>query len=190
MRLIVARCEVRYTGRLTAVLPDSTRLVMVKSDGSVLVQTLSCGPQRITGLAGEAPVPVAKLVHTFPGNWCGVPTVAGRFLVQSVPEIHGFVVLDISDSGKPVEVSRLKVSDTFFPHWTAWDPTTGRIVAPPGRPDDNRLYLLRLDPKSGALTLDESFRDTDGHVGFSFDARDWPHGWSGRGLPHGAVFSR
>ncbi len=37
MRLIVARCEVRYTGRLNAVLPESTRLVMVKSDGSVLV---------------------------------------------------------------------------------------------------------------------------------------------------------
>jgi RecB family endonuclease NucS len=35
--LIVARCEVRYTGRLTVVLPDSTRLVMIKSDGSVLV---------------------------------------------------------------------------------------------------------------------------------------------------------
>jgi RecB family endonuclease NucS len=37
VRLIVARCEVRYTGRLTAVLPESTRLVMVKADGSVLV---------------------------------------------------------------------------------------------------------------------------------------------------------
>ena len=37
MRLIVARCEVVYTGRLTAVLPDSTRLVMLKADGSVLV---------------------------------------------------------------------------------------------------------------------------------------------------------
>jgi endonuclease len=37
VRLIVARCEVRYTGRLTAVLPESTRLVMIKADGSVLV---------------------------------------------------------------------------------------------------------------------------------------------------------
>jgi endonuclease len=37
MRLIVARCEVRYTGRLTAVLPESTRLLMLKSDGSVLI---------------------------------------------------------------------------------------------------------------------------------------------------------
>ncbi len=37
MRLIVARCEVRYTGRLSAVLPESTRLVIVKADGAVLV---------------------------------------------------------------------------------------------------------------------------------------------------------
>ena len=37
MRLIVARCEVVYTGRLTAVLPEALRLVMLKSDGSVMV---------------------------------------------------------------------------------------------------------------------------------------------------------
>jgi RecB family endonuclease NucS len=37
MRLIVARCEVRYSGRLHALLPESLRLIMVKADGSVLV---------------------------------------------------------------------------------------------------------------------------------------------------------
>ena len=37
MRLIVARCEVTYTGRLNAHLPESTRLLMLKADGSVLV---------------------------------------------------------------------------------------------------------------------------------------------------------
>ena len=37
MRLIVARCEVRYSGRLTAVLPEALRLLMVKADGSVMV---------------------------------------------------------------------------------------------------------------------------------------------------------
>jgi len=37
MRLLVARCEVVYTGRLTAVLPEATRLIVLKSDGSVLV---------------------------------------------------------------------------------------------------------------------------------------------------------
>ena len=37
MRLIVARCEVRYSGRLSAVLPEAVRLLILKSDGSVLV---------------------------------------------------------------------------------------------------------------------------------------------------------
>ena len=37
MRLIVARCEVRYTGRLEALLPQALRLIMIKSDGSVMV---------------------------------------------------------------------------------------------------------------------------------------------------------
>jgi endonuclease len=37
MRLIVARCEVVYTGRLIATLPEALRLIMVKSDGSVMV---------------------------------------------------------------------------------------------------------------------------------------------------------
>ena len=37
MRLVVARCEVHYTGRLTAVLPEAVRLLLFKADGSVLV---------------------------------------------------------------------------------------------------------------------------------------------------------
>ena len=38
MRLIVARCEVIYTGRLLqARLPEALRLLMVKSDGSVMI---------------------------------------------------------------------------------------------------------------------------------------------------------
>src|SRR5471030_151372 len=37
MRLIVAHCEVAYSGRLNAFLPESTRILMLKDDGSVLV---------------------------------------------------------------------------------------------------------------------------------------------------------
>jgi RecB family endonuclease NucS len=37
MRLVVARCEVTYTGRLTAHLPEAVRLLMFKADGSFLV---------------------------------------------------------------------------------------------------------------------------------------------------------
>jgi RecB family endonuclease NucS len=38
MRLLVARCEVLYTGRLTARLPEAVRLLMFKADGSFLVR--------------------------------------------------------------------------------------------------------------------------------------------------------
>jgi endonuclease len=55
MRLIVARCEVRYSGRLTAVLPEALRLLMVKSDGSVMVHADSGGYK--------------------PSNWMTAPTV-------------------------------------------------------------------------------------------------------------------
>ena len=37
MRLIVARCEVVYSGRLNATLPEAVRLLILKADGSVLV---------------------------------------------------------------------------------------------------------------------------------------------------------
>ena len=55
MRLIVARCEVRYTGRLTAVLPEALRLLMVKSDGSFMVHADTGGFK--------------------PSNWMTAPTV-------------------------------------------------------------------------------------------------------------------
>jgi RecB family endonuclease NucS len=37
MRLLVARCEVLYTGHLTARLLEAVRLLMFKADGSFLV---------------------------------------------------------------------------------------------------------------------------------------------------------
>jgi RecB family endonuclease NucS len=43
MRLLVARCEVVYTGRLTATLPEAVRLIVLKTDGSVLVHDDSGG---------------------------------------------------------------------------------------------------------------------------------------------------
>jgi len=66
MRLLVARCEVVYTGRLTAFLPESTRLLMLKADGSVLVHADAGGYK--------------------PLNWMTPPTVIeeepGRIVVR------------------------------------------------------------------------------------------------------------
>ncbi|MFI2489831.1 endonuclease NucS [Promicromonospora kroppenstedtii] len=39
MRLVVADCSALYTGRLTAMLPQATRLLVVKADGSVLIHS-------------------------------------------------------------------------------------------------------------------------------------------------------
>jgi hypothetical protein len=159
----------------------------VGPDGAVYVHTLSCGVQRVTGL--DSPTPHAQLVHQYPGNWCGVPTIMGRYMVQAAPDIHAFIVLDISDGAEPVEVSRLDMGEDFDPHWTAWDPDIRRLVVTPGG-SGQRMYLLKLDETTGELTIDDGFRGEDGEVGFSFDRQTWPHGWTGEGAPHGAVFSR
>jgi endonuclease len=43
VRLVVARCEVTYSGRLNAYLPEAIRLLVFKADGSVLVHADSGG---------------------------------------------------------------------------------------------------------------------------------------------------
>ncbi|HBS31687.1 MAG TPA: hypothetical protein DEA40_08070 [Parvularcula sp.] len=159
----------------------------VAADGSVYIQTLSCGVQRVTGI--DTPKPKARLAHQFTGNWCGVPTIVGKYFIQSVPAIHGFVVIDISDGRKVREVSRLVIDDKYDAHWTGWDSKAKRLVVTSGREGD-RTYLLKLDEATGVLTIDEAFRDIDGEVGFSFGKRAWPHGFTGAANPHGAVFSR
>lgn len=160
--------------------------VRIGPDGSAYIQTLSCGLQRVTGIDGANPKSV--LVHQFPGTFCGVPTIAGHYLVQSVESIGGFVVLDLTNGAKPIEVSRLTIRPGYASHWTAWDPLTNRVAVTSGKAGD-RLYLLLLDPASGKLTIDEGFHDSDGKSGLSMQ-RSWPHGWTGEGKPHGAVFSR
>jgi RecB family endonuclease NucS len=66
MRLIVARCSVTYTGRLSALLPEALRLIIVKADGSVLVHADAGGYK--------------------PLNWMTPPTVIeegnGRMVVR------------------------------------------------------------------------------------------------------------
>ncbi|MGB8325593.1 MAG: hypothetical protein WCE52_21720 [Candidatus Acidiferrum sp.] len=158
-------------------------------DGSVFVQTLGCGLEHLTAI--DTDQPVSHLAFTFPGNWCGVPTIVGHYLVQSVPAIHGLVVLDIANAAKPVEVCRLKITDIYMPHWTAWDPVMQRLVITSSAlPSNNRMFLLKLDQSTGQLSIDDAFRGSDHQPGFNFDNRQWPHNWQGNGYPHGAVFSR
>ncbi|HTW30856.1 MAG TPA: hypothetical protein VMD76_04205 [Candidatus Sulfotelmatobacter sp.] len=162
--------------------PEEPRL---GPDGAIYVQSLGCGIERITGVAGDNPK--SELVYSFPGSYCGVPTIVGHYLLQSVPDVHSLIVLDIANGTKPVEVSRVKLGDTFRPHWTGWDAKTQRVVVTGSEP---RLFLLKFDPTNGVLVMDETFHDANGKPGFDLANRDWPHGWKGSGMPHGVVFSR
>ena len=162
--------------------PEEPRL---GPDGAIYVQTLGCGIERITDVDKDQPT--SKLVYTFPGSYCGVPTIVGHYLIQSVPVVHGLIVLDIANGTKPVEVSRIRLSDTYFSHWTGWDAKTQRMVV---TGSDARLFLMKLDSATGALSMDTAFHDEDGKPGFNFANRKWSHGWEGTGKPHGVVFSR
>jgi LVIVD repeat len=156
-------------------------------DGSVYVQTLACGIERITDISTTHPK--SQLVHVFPGAFCGAPTIVGHYLIQSDRLTHGLIVLDISNPSKPIEVSRMLIEDEYMPHWTGWDARTERLVVT-GYGDDHRLFMLKLDQATGVVSMDTAFHDTAGKPGFSFDNRQWPHGWTGSANPHGVVFSR
>src|SRR5919199_979960 len=68
MRLLVARCEVRYSGRFAAVLPEALRLLVFKADGSVMVHSDAGGYK--------------------PDNWMTAPTAIeegeGEIVVRKV----------------------------------------------------------------------------------------------------------
>ena len=72
--------------RYAQISPEEPRL---GPDGAIYVQTLGCGVERITGVKGDQPK--SQLVYTFPGNWCGVPTIVGHYFVQSVPALQSLV---------------------------------------------------------------------------------------------------
>ncbi len=165
--------------------PEEPRL---GPDGAVYIQTLACGLERITDI--DTDHPKSQLVYTFPTSYCGVPTIVGHYLIQSVLYLHSLIVVDIADGTKPVEVSRVRFDDDFYPHWTGWDPKTHRVVVTAGRLPETRLYMLKFDPATGKISIDGGFRDADGKPGFKFADRQWPQGWKGSAIPHGVVFSR
>jgi TonB family protein len=130
--------------------PEEPRL---GPDGAVYVQTLGCGIERISDI--DKSQPVSKLVHTFPGSGCGVPTIVGHFLIQSVPVMNGLIVLDIANGNTPKEVGRLKLAEHYESHWTAWDVKTQRIVV---TGDQARLFLVKMDAATGSLAVDTAFK--------------------------------
>ena len=155
---------------------------------SVYVHTFMCGLYLVRGV--DQPQPVASFVHGFQGKDCGVPVLTGHYWLQTVPEAHAVVAMDISDVEHPREVSRVTFDSTEHPHWAAIDRSGRRITVNSASPG-SRIYVVNLDPATGALTLDTRFRDAGAqNAGVSLTGRTMRSAYAGTAAPHGAVFSR
>ncbi len=167
---------------------NSSEPRLLQDGHTVLVATFNCGLFRIDGLEGTDPSAVP--VYDFGGRWCAVPAVSGHYWIEALQSSHSVVSLDISDPSHPVEVGRINLGPRALPHWVSAEPGADRIVISGYGSLYYRLLLANMDPKNGKLTLDDRFREPGKEEpGFNME-RDWPDGWKGPAIPHGAVFSR
>jgi hypothetical protein len=160
------------------------------ADGkTVLIHTFSCGLYELDGVASDQAT--VKYLNTFEGEECAVPLRIGHYWVATLFSAHALAAYDISDLTHLREVSRVTFDDKQKPHWIAADSENRRIVLNSGEYGEHRLFMVNFDPQTGALKLDEQFRDSGSHKpGVSMDGKSWPHGFHGDAYAHGTVFSR
>ena len=159
---------------------------------TVLVSTFSCGLFVIDSLDSDAPQ--ARKVASFPqktGESCAIPVIVGHYYLVTVPAWSAVVSLDISNPHAPREVSRVAFDSTDVPHWISVSPDRKRVVVTGYASMESTVQMLRFDAATGELALDTRFRE-DGATrpGFRMLNKQWPHGGTAAGIPHGAVFSR
>jgi hypothetical protein len=158
-------------------------------DGSVLINTYSCGFYRLTNL-GSQPQIMRVFAMSQPKNFgCSIELIAGKFMVMPIAYAHRYATLDISDPAHLREVSSLETDSTFFPHWISADPGSDRVVVTDQGDGAPMVMIAHLDRKTGRLTWDEKFRDPGAKKpGVSFMMRMLPNGFHGMVMPHGALF--
>lgn len=164
----------------------------IMPDGSVLMNAYGCGFYRLTGI--DSPKPKLENVYTISipssahSGQCAVPVIVGHYWIMPVGALHAVISLDISDPAHPFEVSRLVAPGEFPSHWLAKDPKSNRLILGQEVGYENRMLMLRVDPSTGKLSWDESFRGEDGSLGLSFVRTSWPHGNTGEATGHAALF--
>ena len=173
-------------------MPFEPRLM---SDGSVLLSTYGCGFYRVTGLDATAEIHnvytidvPTEIVPVDREAACGIPVVVDHYWIMAVGKMGMLLTLDISDPEHPREVARLLADSIFHPHWMAKDPASNRIVVGAENGGENRMLMALVDPKTGAVKWDKSFRSPSGQIGISFVHDNWPHGNTGAAFGHAALF--
>jgi RecB family endonuclease NucS len=80
LRLVIARCTIDYTGRVTAHLPEAVRLIMVKADGTLAVHSDGNASKPLNWMV------VLNHVEVFDNRW-EVTNSKGEKLVISITEV-------------------------------------------------------------------------------------------------------
>jgi len=83
MRILFAECTVTYDGRLSAHLPKATRLIMFKSDGSVLIHSDGGSYKPLNWMS-----PPCSVKEISGSNHIVVTNKAGEVLTIELHEIH------------------------------------------------------------------------------------------------------
>lgn len=90
MRLVVARCTVKYVGRLEASLPEAVRLVMVKADGCVAIHADGGAYKPLNWM--NAP----NEIREFPDRW-EITNPKGEKLTIELHEVLSDTAHDLGD---------------------------------------------------------------------------------------------
>lgn len=90
MRLVIARCTVDYTGRLTAHLPEAVRLIMVKADGTLAIHSDGNASKPLNWMVAPNSLEISE------DMWI-VSNSKGEQLAISINEILEDVTHDLGD---------------------------------------------------------------------------------------------
>lgn len=184
LRLLKTLPVPEITGDSTHVYPFEVRTL---ADGSVMVNTYSCGFFRISDLGGN---PRIERVMTLPRNYgCSVPVIADSLMIMPIAYAHRFATINIADPSHPREIASFATDSSFFPHWAAADPGSDRLVVTDQGDGPPMVKILLLNRATGRLSWDRSFKDAGATApGVSYHRTRWPNGIQGMAMPHGALF--
>lgn len=90
MRLVIARCSVEYEGRLSARLPEATRLIMVKADGTLAIHSDGNASKPLNWMVAP------NVLEQFEDHW-SVTNSKGERLTIRIHEIFEDVTHDLGE---------------------------------------------------------------------------------------------
>src|SRR3954447_21357482 len=149
MRLIVARCSVEYSGRLSAHLPEALRLIIVKADGSVLVHADAGGYKPLNWMT-----PPTAVIEN--GETIVVRKVKGEdqleiTLHEVVSDVTHAMDFDAARLSKDGVEADLQVALAEAPHWCG---AVFRLVRREWPTDIGPVDLMCRDAEDGWIAVE------------------------------------